>query len=254
MTDPAPAQQIRNLCDQVSDIVEDSEAAAGIANYGGTEGGNGSRTTKYPMSDDMLEARQSLKQILTSWALLIRDEGGHEYTGRDETTAIAAWIYGYAEWMARHPLFEFFIPELTAEIQKLRDIINRCITDRQFVGWDNGRPIFAVGEEGAARTGIGATLNKGRAMLAISALDADLPARDCAEALQLHGHKVTPRQILKLSEVDERRRETGKIGPYEGLSPVRVEFNGKRPQPIFRVGEVLNRIEASARHTRHHAS
>lgn len=241
MSDPSPAQRVRNLCDQISDTVEASDPASPIASYGGREGTPGSRIHTYPMSDDMLDARDALKALLVSWARLIMDEAETEFDGRDETTSIAAWIYRQADWLGSHPAVDDFLTEVTEAVQDLARIVDRGVSGRSFVGWDNGRPIFA---EGARTYGTmeSERLRNGRAALAVSVLDVDLPAKDCAEALRLHGHSVTARQILKLNEVDRRRRSAGKIGEYEGLSPVRVEETGKRVQPIFRVSEVLARL------------
>lgn len=239
MTDPAPAQKIRNLCDQISDLIEAIDPAAPIASYGASEGG-GDGQIKYPMTDAMLDARSHLKGILVSWALMVAEEKRDTIDCEDEPSSIAAWLYQRADWIAAHPAFADFIMELEEAIAGLEDVTNRGVSTRKFCGWDNGRPVFAKDSELLSADATGQTLRNGRAALAITVLDVDLPAKDCAEALKLHGHAITAKQILKLHEVDERRRVGGKIGPYEGLSPVRRE--GPRNTPIFRVSEVLARL------------
>lgn len=244
MPDPTPAQQIRNLCDQISDLMEASLPTAGVQRLSDAPGAT--TEPRLPMHHDTVEARDHLKQILTSWALLIVEEKRVHYDGRNETTAVAAWIHQQADWMATHPAFDDFITEVEEAIHGLSRIVNRGVSSRKFCGWDNGRPVFANGNELSAGDAAGQTLRNGRAALAITVLDVDLPAKDCAEALKLHGHDITAKQILKLHEVDERRRTGGTLGPHEGLSPIRRE--GGRNTPVFRVSEVLARL------TRQHAS
>lgn len=238
MSDPAPAQKIRNLCDQISDLMEASLPTAGVQRLSDAPGA--STEPRLPLHHDTIDTRASLKQILVSWALLIVEERDIEYDGADNATAIAAWIYQRADWLAAHPACDDFITEVEAEVAELSRIVNRGVSSRRFCGWDNGRPVFADGNELRAGDAAGETLRNGRAALAVTVLDVDLPAKDCAEALKLHGHEVTAKQILKLQEVDERRRARGAIGPHEGLSPVCRE--GTRNTPIFRVSEVLARL------------
>lgn len=238
MPDPAPAQKIRNLCDQISDLMEVSLPAAGVQRLSDAPGA--STEPRLPLHHDTIDTRASLKQILTSWALLIVEERTIEYDSADNATAIAAWIYQQADWLAAHPAYDDFILEVEIEVDALSRIVNRGVSSRKFCGWDNGRPVFADGNSLMSGDAATQTLRNGRAALAITVLDVDLPVKDCAEALKLHGHEVTAKQILKMHEVDERRRAGEKIGPHEGLSPVRRE--GPRNTPIFRVSEVLARL------------
>lgn len=253
MTDPSPAQQIRNLMDRISDLIEASIPAGTVQRL--NDAPAVSTEPRMPLHHDIIDARANLKQILASWALLIVEESGTRYDSTDTTTGIAAWIYNQADWLANHPAYADFITEVEDEVHELARIINRGVSGRKFCGWDNGQPVFT---QDSGRLNGDATVQaiaNGRAELAVMILDEDMTAKDCALALsELHDKKITSRQILKLYEVDRRRRENGAIGEYEGLAPVRVEWYGKRQQPIFRVGEVLNRVQESARHAGQSAS
>lgn len=247
MTDPSPAQQIRNLCDQISDLIETIEPAAPVANYSGSDNGGGTTTPKAPMTDSMVEARDNLKQILTSWALLITEEGHHTYTSTNDTTAIAAWIYGHANWMARHPAFADFITELEDAIATIHHELNRHIDDRRFCGWHNGHPVYARHDQASVIIdGTTYTPQEGQDRLKAGIADVDLTAKECALVLtQVHGIKTTAKQILKLLEVDNRNRATGTLGPYEGLHPVGRKGPGPKAPLLFRFEEVLTRVQQS---------
>ena len=247
MPNPTPATQIRNLCDQISDLVETIEPAATVASYGGSEGGVGAPVPKAPMTDTMVIARDNLKQTLTSWALLIAEEGHHTYTGKDETTAIAAWIYGYSDWMARHPAFDDFITEVEDAIRAIHDEINRHIDDRRFCGWHNDRPVYARHDQASVIVdGQIYTPREGQDRLKAGIADVDLTAKECALVLtQVHGIKLTAKQILKLLEVDNRNRAAGTLGDYEGLHPVGRKGPNPKAPLLFRFEEVLTRVQQS---------
>ena len=247
MPDPSPAQQIRNLCDQISDLIETIEPAAPVPTYGGTDNGGGAAAPKAPMTDNMVIARDNLKQTLTSWALLIVEEGHHNYTGRDETTAIAAWIYGYADWMTHHPAFDDFITEVENEMRAIHDELNRHIDDRRFCGWHNGHPVYARHDQASVIIdGTTYTPQEGQDRLKAGIADVDLTAKECALVLtQVHGIKTTAKQILKLLEVDNGNRATGALGQYEGLHPVGRKGPGPKSPLLFRFEEVLTRTQQS---------
>lgn len=216
MPDPSPAGRIRALCDQVSDLVEASLPTAGVQRLSDT-GGGGDGRWRAPLHHDTIDARDNLKQILVSWALLIVEEHDVEYDSRDETTAIAAWIFQQADWLAAHPAYDDFILEVEEAINDLAAICNRGVSAR--------RPDLAS------------------AVRAEDTLTQDLTAEDCATALtQLHDHPITAKQILKLMEVDRRRVVAEKLHWAAALTPVR--YDGRRP--LFRVQEVLTRAKRSA--------
>lgn len=247
MPDPAPAQKIRSLCDQISDLYETIEPAAPVASYGGSEGGGGSPAPKAPMTDTMVIARDNLKQTLVSWALLIAEEGHHEYTGTDDATAIAAWIYGYSDWMAHHPAFDDFITEIEDAIRAIHDELNRHIDDRRFCGWHNDRPVYARHDQTSVIVdGQLYTPKQGQDRLKAGIADVDLTAKECALVLtQVHGIKISAKQILKFLEVDNRNRATGALGEYEGLHPVGRKGPGPKAPLLFRFEEVLTRVQHS---------
>ena len=247
MTDPHPAQRIRGLCDQISDLYEAIEPAATVASYGGSEGGGGAPVPKAPMTDTMVIARDNLKQTLTSWALLIAEEGHHTYTGKDETTAIAAWICQHADWMAAHPAFDDFITEIEDAIRAIHDEINRHIDDRRFCGWHNDRPVYARHDQASVIVdGQIYTPKQGQDRLKAGIADVDLTAKECALVLtQVHGIKLTAKQILKFLEVDNRNRAAGTLGEYEGLHPVGRKGPGSKAPMLFRFEEVLTRVQQS---------
>lgn len=216
MPDPSPAGRIRALCDQISDLIEASLPTAGVQRLSDTGGGSDGRW-RAPLHHDTIDARDDLKQILTSWALLIVEERDVEYDSRDETTAIAAWIFQQADWLATHPAYDDFILEVEEAIDGLARIINRGVSAR--------RPDLAstVHPED--------TLNQ------------DLTAEDCATALtQLHNRPITAKQILKLVEVDRRKVAAGTLHQLAALTPSGKD--GRRP--LFRVQEVLTRAKKSA--------
>ena len=247
MPDPAPAQKIRSLCDQISDLYETIEPAAPVASYGGSEGGGGAPAPKAPMTDTMVIARDNLKQTLVSWALLIAEEGHYDYTGTDDTIAIAAWIYGYADWMAHHPAFDDFIAEIQGAIRAIHDELNRHIDDRRFCGWHNDRPVYARHDQASVMVdGQLYTPKEGQDRLKAGIADVDITAKECALVLtQVHGIKISAKQILKLLEVDNRNRATGALGEYEGLHPVGRKGPGPKSPLLFRFEEVLTRAQHS---------
>lgn len=217
MTDPTPAQQIRNLCDQISDLIEASLPTASVQRLSDT-GGGGDGRWRAPLHHDTIDARDNLKQILTSWALLIVEERDVDYDSRDETTAIAAWIFQQADWLATHPAYDDFILEVEEAINNLASICNRGVSAR--------RP----------------DINLASSVHPEDTLTEDLTAEDCATALtQLHGHPITAKQILKLVEVDRRKVADEKLHEAAALTP--VTYDGRRP--LFRVQEVLNRAKRS---------
>lgn len=219
MPDPAPARRIRNLCDQISDLIEASLPTASVQRLSDTSGGSDGRW-RAPLHHDTIDARDNLKQILVSWALLIVEERDVDYDNRDETTAVAAWIFQQADWLALHPAYDDFILEVEEAIDGLARIVNRGVSAR--------RPDLAS------------------SVRAEDTLTQDLTAEDCATALtQLHDHPITAKQILKLMEVDRRRVVAEKLHWAAALTPVR--YDGRRP--LFRVQEVLTRAKRSARHT-----
>lgn len=217
VTDPTPAGRIRNLCDQISDLIEVSLPTASVQRLSDTGGGSDGRW-RAPLHHDTIDARDNLKQILTSWALLIVEEREVEYDSRDETTAIAAWIFQQADWLATHVAYDDFILEVEEAIDALARIVNRGVSAR--------RPDLAS------------------TVRAEDTLTQDLTAEDCATALtQLHNHPITAKQILKLVEVDRRKVVDEKLHEAAALTP--VEYDGRRP--LFRVQEVLTRAKKSAR-------
>lgn len=218
MPDPSPAGRIRNLCDQISDLIEASIPTAGVQRLSDTSGGSDGRW-RAPLHHDTIDARDNLKQILTSWALLIVEERDVDYDSRDETTAVAAWIFQQADWLAAHPAYDDFILEVEEAIDGLARIVNRGVNAR--------RP----------DTDLASSVDPE------SVLKEDLTAEDCATALtKLHECPITAKQILKLVEVDRRRVDAKKLHEAAALTP--VEYDGRRP--LFRVQEVLTRAKRSA--------
>ncbi|WP_172171017.1 hypothetical protein [Brevibacterium sp. CT2-23B] len=215
MTDPTPAGRIRALCDRISDLIEASIPTASVQRLSDTGGGSDGRW-RAPLHHDTIDARDNLKQILTSWALLIVEERGVDYDSRDETTAIAAWTFQQADWLALHPAYDDFILEVEEAIDALARIVNRGVSAR--------RPDLA------------------RAVHPEDTLNQDLTAEDCATALtQLHDHPITAKQILKLVEVDRRKVAAGTLHQLAALTPSGKD--GRRP--LFRVQEVLTRAKKS---------
>lgn len=226
MPDPAPAERIRALCDHITDLIEASLPTAGVQRLSDTGGGNDGRW-RAPLHHDTIDARDNLKQILVSWALLIVEEREVEYDSRDETTAVAAWVYQQADWLATHPAYDDFILEVEAAIDDLARIVNRGVSAR--------RP----------------DVNLASSVHPEDVLGQDLTAEDCATALtQLHEFQITAKQILKLVEVDRRRVDAKKLHEAAALTP--VEYDGRRP--LFRVQEVLTRAKRSARRSGQKAS
>lgn len=249
MPEPIPAQQVRNLCDQVSDAIEHTNATASVQRLSDAPGGG--QAWKAPMHHDTIEARDHLKQTLASWALLIVEERKVEYDSRDEASAVAAWIFQYADWLGAHPAAVDFIAEVEEAIHDLNRISNRGVSSRKFCGWDNGRPIFTEGTSGFSGDGTVLELRNGQDELRQKILTQDLTAKDCAEALKLHDVHVTGKQILRMMEVDAGRVMAEKMNELEALTPVFRE--GKRQTPYFRVQEVLDRVNRSARRARQQA-
>ncbi|TSI12640.1 hypothetical protein [Brevibacterium aurantiacum] len=249
MPEPAPAQLIRNLCDQVSDAIETIEPTAPISQYGASEGSGGTGQIKYPMTDAMLEARSQLKGVLVSWTLLVAEEKPDTIDCKDEPTSIAAWLYQRAGWLALHPACSDLIMELREGISGLLAVMDRHIDDRRFCGWHNGKPVYARHDQTQVVVdGAVYTPNEGQDRLKVQTASMDLTAKDCAAVLmQVHGMKITPRQILKMLEVDERDRQSGKLGEHEGLSPVGQDGDWNTAPLLFRFEEVLIRVGKSRR-------
>lgn len=219
MTDPTPAGRIRSLCDRISDLIEASIPTASVQRLSDTGGGIDGRR-RAPLHHDTIDARDNLKQILASWALLIVEEREVEYDSRDETTAVAAWIFRQADWLATHPAYDDFILEVEEAIDDLARIVNRGVSAR--------RP----------------DINLASSVDPEGVLEEDLTAEDCATALtELHECPITAKQILKLVEVDRRKVIGKKLHEAAALTP--VKYDGRRP--LFRVQEVLTRAKKSAR-------
>lgn len=249
MPDPAPAQRIRNLCDQVSDVIEVIEPSAPISQYGASEGSGGGGQIKYPMTDAMLSARSQLKGVLVSWTLLVAEEKPDVIDCNDEPTSIAAWLYRRADWLAQHPACPDLIMELQEGISGLHAVMDRHIDDRRFCGWHNGKPVYARHDQTQVVVdGAIYTPNEGQNRLKVQTASMDLTAKECAAVLkQVHGMKITPRQILKMLEVDERDRQSGKLGEHEGLSSVGQGGDWNTAPLLFRFEEVLTRVERTRR-------
>ena len=96
MTDPSPARRIRNACDSIHDALALAEHPP--APRGGQSGAtSGSRP---PMPVPILDAKLDLKQKITSWALMIGEDGGFVIDCDDETEARTTLAVLTAAWKA----------------------------------------------------------------------------------------------------------------------------------------------------------
>ncbi|VEW13546.1 Uncharacterised protein [Brevibacterium casei] len=137
MSDPSPAQRVRNACDSIHDALNLAEHPP--APRGGQSGAtSGSRP---PMPVAILDAKLDLKQKLTSWALMIGEEGGFVIDCDDDTLSIAAWVYTKADWLSAHPAAEDFTEEIEECVNKLTSpYLTRA--QMEFCGEHQGEKIY----------------------------------------------------------------------------------------------------------------
>lgn len=138
MPDPAPAQQIRNLCDSIHDALTISEHPPSPK---GGQGG-GASNSRPPMPTSILDAKLDLKQKLTSWALLIGEEAECVIDCDDNSYSIAGWIYIKADWLAEHSAADDFTAEMEECVKALRRPY-ASKDERRLCTVFNGAPIYA---------------------------------------------------------------------------------------------------------------
>lgn len=139
MTDPSPAQQIRNAMDAVHDALSIAEHPP--APKGGQSGStSGSRP---PMPTAILDAKLDLKQKLTSWALMVGEDGEFVINCDDDTLSIAGWIYTKADWLAEHPALDDFMDEIDECVKALRRPYASKDERRLVHITDDGMPVYA---------------------------------------------------------------------------------------------------------------
>lgn len=116
MTDPSPAQQVRNLMDSVHDALSIAEhPPAPKGGQGGSAGGS-----RPPMPTAILDAKLDLKQKLVSWTLMVSEEAEVVINCDDNSYSIAGWLYTKADWLAEHPAVDDFIDEVEECVKALR--------------------------------------------------------------------------------------------------------------------------------------
>lgn len=218
MSDPSPAQRVRNLCDNIHDALNLAEHPP--APRGGQSGAtSGSRP---PMPVAILDAKLDLKQKLTSWALMIGEEGGFVIDCDDDTLSIAAWVYTKADWLAQHPAFEDFTIEIDDCVKALRRPY-ASKDERRLVTLFDGAPIYAWPWEQTVRLPDGTVerTHTLRERLKGQTLDKVLAAPNVSAVL---------REIYDMDVPPDTIRKAGKRG------------NLTKHADGFRVGDVVERF------------
>lgn len=137
MTDPAPVQQIEALMDSVHDALTISEHPPAPKGGQGGLAGN----SRPPMPTAVLDAKLDLKQKLTSWAVMIGEEGEYVIDCDDNTYSIAGWIYTKADWLAEHPAADDFTAEMEECVRVLRAPY-MARADLEYCGEHQGEKVY----------------------------------------------------------------------------------------------------------------
>lgn len=200
MTDPSPAQQIRNLMDAVHDALSIAEHPP--APRGG-QGGSAS-ASRPPMPVSILDAKVDLKQKLVSWALMVADEAEVVINCDDNSYSIAGWIYTKADWLAEHPALDDFLGEIEECVKSLRRPYASKDERRLCTIWQ-GIPIYAWPWETTVRLPDGTVhlVHTLREELKGLTMDKTLAAADASAVL---------REIFNMDVPADTIRKTAKRG------------------------------------------
>lgn len=192
------------------------------------------------MPTAILDAKLDLKQKLTSWALLIGEDGEYVIDCDDNTYSIAGWIYTKADWLAGHPAAEDFCDEIEEAVRSLT-LPYTTRTQLEFCGEHMGEKIYV--RQGQATV----TLPDG-SVEQVKTLKAHGGARMLGEVRSpkmvadiirtFFGFNVTEKMITT-AHSDDHNPERRRVGP--ALEP--AETYGRKK--YYRVSDVLERFGMS---------
>lgn len=233
------AQDIRNLCDRIHDVLNMAEPAPAGQSLDG-----GSSRDRLPINPRLTDAKHHLHATLASWARMIAEEKPATIDCNDDPLSTAGWIWGHAEYLATHPAADDFHDETTAAITKILHCIDRG-DDRIFLGVHSGIQVWAKPGQKTVTLpgGENRTVEEVRGWMRHQTLQVQGTAREVAIILrEVHGLTITPKRIAAYHREDQKARREGRMGKHEGLD--HVAMDGRHP--VYVVDEVLSRISRAA--------
>lgn len=225
------ADDIRRLCDQVYDVLMLSETPPHAQG-----GGSGQAGSRPPIPVGFLDAKVALHHTISSWALLISEEGEFVIDCDGDTMGITGWIYTKADWLAGHPACEDFITEVTEAMRRVRGFYRPVRDDRRYLGEHQGVRIYAQpGQETVEIPGMGMQrVETVRDWVRHGLLTEPMSAYDVADYITNElGMHVTANRIVQMVRDDRRRNRTEPLIPAQ-----------EHPM-LFRICDVVTRMQSS---------
>lgn len=236
MTDPSPAQQIRNLMDSVHDALSIAEHPPSPK---GGQGGSAS-ASRPPMPVSILDAKLDLKAKLTSWALMVSEEAEVVITCDDNSYSIAGWIYTKADWLAGHPALDDLLGEIEECVKTLRAPY-QSRADLEYCGEHQGEKIYVRRGQTTAVLPDGtvervSSLKAWGASHMLDVIDTPKVVADIIRTFFIPD--ITAKKITTMHSDDNNPDRPKRARP---LRPATIE-NGRK---LYRVSDVLDRLRES---------
>lgn len=235
----------------------EAELATSIANQRGIDyRGLGSSTPAekpLPIRWGAVEARDELKALLVSWARLceeesVRHSSPHAGLPADTLTSISRWLLWRVDGLGLHPAGGDAVEEVTTAVRTCRRIID-SIPERWYAGPCNaevdgvecGTDLYARAEHGnvsCSTCGADYDVPARRAWLLEAAEDRLADAATLARSVSWLG--ATPLNPAAVRQWASRGRIIAKAHTSEG-------------RPLYRIGDAIDLLAATAMRTRRHA-
>ncbi|ROT29676.1 hypothetical protein [Micromonospora sp. HM5-17] len=230
------ATRTGTLLAQAADLAADADdAAAGLMRHG--TGGRRGGEHPMPGRPDLRARLDAATTTLTTWARHVADERGHTppAPGRHPGGTAAAWLVGHLDWLRHQPYAGEALADLAGAA---RDVIRTADRppERAIVGaCECGAVLYAIAGADVVRCrscGARWDVEASRATLLRHVEDQLLSAAQIAHLAARAGH--------------DRQRVRNLIAVWARRGVIKPAYRDDRGVPLYRLGDVLDRLDAAA--------